>query len=261
MEIVEAASFSKTGNEADNEDAFVITEDYVAVIDGVSAIDPRGSDLSPGRIAAQTLVEAIRNLRGPLDPEQIVKHMHAAIAEVSGDRGSVAATCAVLDIESQRVVRVGDIRLGLGGAFDNPFTLWEDDAALARAALLRCHLARGAAVDDLRSDDPGQRMIRPLMRASVHLRNRDDAPYGFGVIDGTDTPSDFVGVFRATADTEVVLATDGYITPMPTLADSEARLRGAIESDPLRIGPPGGLAGVLPSHVSFEDRTYVRVRF
>lgn len=261
MEIVEAASFSKTADEADNEDAFVITDEYVAVIDGVSSIEPGSSDLSPGRIAAQTLVEAIRDLRGPMEPEQIVKHMHAAIAEVSGDHGSVAATCAVLDIESQRVIRVGDVRLGIGGAFDNPLTLWEDDAALARAALLRCHLARGTTVDDLRGDDPGQRMILPLMRESVHLRNRDDEPYGFGVIDGTGTPSDFVGVFRATTDTEVVLATDGYITPMPTLADSEARLKGAIESDPLRVGPPGGLAGVMPGHASFEDRTYVRVRF
>ena len=261
MEIVEAASCSRTGNEADNEDAFVITDQYVAVIDGTSSTEALGSDLSPGRIAAQALVEVVRDLRGSSDPQDIMQQMHAAIGDVSGGDESVAAACAVLDVESRRMMRVGDIRIGVGGVFDNPLTLWEDDAALARAALLRCHLARGDGVDGLRDNDLGRSMILPLIRQAVHLRNRDDVPYGFGAIDGTRTPPEMVGVFRVASDMEVVLATDGYPTPMPTLADSEERLRATIESDPLRIGPPGGLAGVPLGHASFEDRTYVRVRF
>ena len=69
-----------------------------------------------------------------------------------------------------------------------------------------------------------------------------------------------IDVFDIPEGAEVILATDGYCDPRPTLADSERAPAEAIGQDPLRIGPPPGTKAVKPGHISFDDRTYVRVK-
>ena len=258
MEVTEAATFSKTGDESENEDAFLVTDELVAVFDGVTEADPQGDGPTPGRSAVQALVEATRSLDLSMPAGEIIAYLHETVAGVADGSEGIGAMGAILDVKSKRIMRVGDIRIGIDGMFDNPFTIWEDDAAMARSTLLRCCLANGQSVDELRANDPGRQMILPLIRASVHLRNREQ-PYGFAVLDGSFTPKTMTSVSRVREGMEVVLATDGYFNPRSSLVESERALRSAVAADPLRLGPPGGLAGVGPGHISFGDRTYVRV--
>jgi hypothetical protein len=58
---------------------------------------------------------------------------------------------------------------------------------------------------------------------------------------------------------EIVLATDGYPTAMPSLAESEAFLSGLLAADPLCIGPLRSTKGVARQASSFDDRAFVRV--
>ena len=61
--------------------------------------------------------------------------------------------------------------------------------------------------------------------------------------------------------TEVVLATDGYPTPAPTLTQAEAELAALLARDPLRIEKAApGTKGRRPGHASYDDRAYVRLR-
>ena len=257
FEIVEAASHSKTGDEALNEDAFVESGDFVAVFDGETN---KGAPLlpSPGRQAAQALTCAVEDLPRSSDPSVVVKHLQAAVAS-AGDGRSVAAVGAVLDVGSRRLIRVGDIAVGIAGQFHFRHKRVDEIAASARAALLQSCLLDGCELEELLADDPGRKMILPLLQASQSWRNQADSAYGFASLDGGTTPDALIDVFDIPRNAEVIMATDGYLDPRSTLRESEEVLVRLIEADPLRIGSPPGTKGVLPGNASFDDRTYVRV--
>jgi len=60
--------------------------------------------------------------------------------------------------------------------------------------------------------------------------------------------------------TEVVLDSDGYLSPAPTLRDPEAELSASLAADPLRIGVHASTKAPPAGANSFDDRTYVRLR-
>ena len=162
----------------------------------------------------------------------------------------------------RRIVRVGDVAVSINGAFDMGHKRVDTVAAACRAALLQSMLDDGATICDLQaSNDPGREMILPLLRAQAVWRNQPQSEYGFGSLDGTATPAEMIDVFDVPLEAEVVIATDGYIEPRSTLAFSEQTLANTLAKDPLRIGPPPGTKGVMLGHGSFDDRTYLRLRF
>ena len=260
FEVIEAVSYAKTGDEALNEDAYVVGDGLLAVFDGETNKGPTAVP-TPGRRAAQSLVCSVRDLPRTDDPTTIVKHLQVAVAEASGNGEAVAAVGAVLDVHWRRLIRVGDVAVGINGEFQLKRKLIDEIAAASRAALLRSRLLDGCDIDELRADDPGREMILPLLRASTVWRNRVDSAYGFASLDGGVTPTEMIDVFDIDDGMEIIIATDGYKDPRPTLSESEETLTRLIAEDPLQLGPPPGTKGVLPGHRSFDDRTYVRVRF
>ncbi len=257
-EFVEAVSYAKNGDDALNEDAFVIENDIVAVFDGETN---KGSPVvpSPGNQAVQALVHAVEDLPRSSDPSVVVKHLQAAVASVGGGP-SVAAVGAVLDVCSRRLIRVGDVAVGIAGEFHLRRKLVDEVAAAARAAMLHSCLLDGRDLEELLVEDPGRKMILPLLRASRSWRNRADSAYGFASLDGGTTPDVLIDVFDIDRGAEVIMTTDGYTDPRSTLRESEEVLARSIRDDPLRIASPPGTKGVLPGNNSFDDRTYVRVK-
>ena len=158
------------------------------------------------------------------------------------------------------MVRIGDVSVCVGGEFHQARKQIDDIAGAARATLLYSLLRSGADVDVLRATDPGREMILPLLRAAAAWRNAEDTELGFAAIDGTTTPASMIDVFEVPAGAEVILATDGYLDVRPCLDQTEEVHAKQVRSDPLRLGPPPGTKGILPGSLSFDDRTYVRVR-
>lgn len=261
FEVIEVRSVAKSGVPDLNEDSYAVTDFVAAVFDG--ATDKNESPPpTPGRLAAVALAERVAEISDDCHPEALVKELHAAVAPLAADHCEPTAVAAVVvvHVPSRKVIRVGDVAVGVNGAFDIPRKRIDEIAAAARAALLEARLAAGASVADLMEADPGREMILPLLREARQWRNRPDAPYGFAAIDGVETPAAMIDVFDIPPRSEVVLATDGYVSPQPDLAASERALAESIHRDPLRLGPPPGTKGVRPGHISFDDRTYLRMR-
>ena len=104
-------------------------------------------------------------------------------------------------------------------------------------------MLNGASVDELLRDDPGRKLIRPIVEGQHAFRNlASSSPLAFGAIDGH----------------EVVLVTDGYFTPAPSLAAAERQLREVLATDPLLIGEFASTKGWVPGSDSYDDRAYVR---
>jgi hypothetical protein len=101
--------------------------------------------------------------------------------------------------------------------------------------------------------------VQELLRALVGLRNRPDQRYGYGALDGQAVPDLFVEIMPVPDGVrEVVITSDGYPTPAPTLAESERLLAERLARDPLMLDPPE-TKGKRPAANSFDDRAYLRV--
>ena len=257
MRVIETFTASKRWDESLNEDAFVVTDHIAAVFDGETNkgahVDP-----SPGRLTAQACAKTVAGLESGFDPVEIVAALHEAVRLLDAGPGA-AASGAVLDAAAGLVVRVGDVAVGVDGSFDMGSKPSDPIAAAARSALTAALSAQGASADELRADDPGRRMVMPLLLAQRVWRNVPDARWGFGVIDGTATPFELIDVFRVPDGAEVVLASDGYADPRPTLAESEAVLSEALKRDPLCVTEMPSTKGIAAGAVSFDDRTYLRI--
>lgn len=121
----------------------------------------------------------------------------------------------------------------------------------ARAALLLCRLVQGDIVARLAVTDPGRAMVTSLLKAQNVLAN----------LDARRVPRRYLDVLELDETvTEVVLASDGYLSPGPTLGDAEDELSASLAADPLRIGLRASTKAAPAGGNSFDDRTYVRLR-
>ncbi|WP_164837421.1 hypothetical protein [Streptomyces sp. B29(2018)] len=258
---------------AANEDELLCTDaGVVAVIDG--ATDKSGRDyggLSGGARAAQRVRDTLTTMAHNTAPAQAVELVTAALAElrtewsVPADDPVAPSAVAGVFVPSLRVIwRVGDVHVALrrGPQWTVlPATKRIDDVlAGTRAAYTHCLIAGGWSEEEIAAQDPGRKVILPVLEQQGRLGNRP-GPFGYGVLDGTPVPADLVEVLPVTDDVaEIVMASDGFLSPAATLAEATAELREAIAQDPLRIGMNPGTKGVKPGAASFDDRTYARLR-
>lgn len=256
-----------------NEDELLHTDaGLVAVIDG--ATDKSGRNyggLTGGARAAQCVRDTLARMAPDTAPAEAVKLITAALAELrsqwdipAGDPVAPSAVAAVFAPSLRVVWRVGDVHVALrrGAKWTVLSAAKRIDDVLAgtRAAYTHCMIADGRSDEEIAAQDPGRGVILPVLKQQGRLANRP-GPFGYGLFDGTPVPADFVEVIPVEGDvTEIVMASDGFLSPAATLARAEAELQGAIAQDPLRIGVNPGTKGVKPGAVSFDDRTYVRVR-
>jgi hypothetical protein len=270
MDIIEWHTESR-GPHDHNEDAVVITASHVAVIDGATDIgDRRYLGMTPGRFAMEALREAIADLPAEATADEAIERLSAVLLEKEMQarmppEARVRPTAAVACFSAARreLWRVGDVLVRVGGIISVPHTTLDTWAAGARAAYDRGLLALGSPVDEIAVHDPGREIVLPILHLQTKFQNdpADFAEFGRGAIDGRPVPKRFREVWSATPGSEVVIATDGYLTPAPTLAQAEAELADVLTRDPLRIDAARpGTKGRKPGATSFDDRAYVRLR-
>ncbi len=256
FEVIEALSIAKSGEDGLNEDAYVITDQVVAVFDG--ATDKSGANApAPGRRMAQ----ALRRAAGEWDADTQAAELLGCLNAVARDVGEGEAVGALLHAPSRTLLRVGDVSVGIDGVVDVPTKLLDAELSRERAELLIAALDRGASVDELRENDLGRAAIVDRLREQSRWCNDPTHRYGYAAFCGAKPVPDAMTEWFDVADAEeIVLASDGYVCPQSTLEASEKLLAELVAHDPLRIEPPPGTKGVMPGNVSFDDRTYVRVR-
>ncbi|MGI5292691.1 hypothetical protein ACQEVF_56600 [Nonomuraea polychroma] len=278
--VAEHAVIPKAGGQG--EDRLVVLDDRdgvycVAVIDGVT--DKSGRDfggMSGGARAAERVAETLAQLSPDASPVETVEAMTSGLMTLrrewsitADDLLAPAAVAAVAWPRQQVMWRVGDVHIAVGCGSSGDVR-WRHhvgdkliDTVLAgtRAAYLHCLLIQGQRVEDLAAADPGRALIRPVLERQAALANRDDAgPFGYGLLDGRPVPERFIETFPLSDDAcEVVLASDGYLSPAATLAEAEAELRASLQADRLRIRDHAATKGVAASAGSFDDRAYVRL--
>lgn len=246
-------------SEATCEDGMVITDDFIAVIDGSTSKTPKqlNPDMRNGRYAMMLVSQYIQEELGAAatveDFCQGVTHyiynkVYAplGVAERLGLHPEERLTAsAILYSRARREVwMVGDCQAIIGGKLYENGKPYEKEIAEKRASLIRQGMAPAEA----------RKQIEPLLvEAMLEGQNKS-----YAVIDGFPIYREGVAVVSVPETSEVVLASDGYPFLKPTLAESEEALAKQIAHDPQNICSFFATKGIEEGNKSFDDRAYVR---
>jgi hypothetical protein len=250
------------------EDVAAVAGAFAVVLDGVTSKDRsvyRGT--TGGRFAAEVVLSALETLDPDVSARECVDTVTQTLADaIIAERGTPAkhppgTQLAVYSPYRRELWQVGDVRARVGDVELPLYAPPTDDIVGAfRAALISALLLEGTAVEELATVDPARDAILPLLAHQDAFANLPvPHQYGYGVINGVAVPDHHLHVTPVPAGSEVVLATDGYLAAVGSLADAERELAAYTARDPLMIGEHRGLR---PANASgaFDDRAWLRLR-
>lgn len=287
MKIIESSIIGKKSPEA-CEDGMVVTDDFIAVIDGSTSKTPKhlNPDMKNGRYAMMLISEYIREeLKADASVDDFCQGVTAYIYNKVYEKLGVeerlkkhpeerlTASAILYSRTRNEVWMVGDCQAIIAGKLYENGKPYEQEIARKRVELIEQGLSPAEA----------RKQIEPLLiKAMLSGQNQT-----YTVIDGFPiyregvkvvSVSDFCSVqdsvpasdsvpcsdSASASDTipssssEIVLASDGYPFLKPTLAASEAALAEQIANDPQNIHSFIATKGIVEGNKSFDDRTYIR---
>jgi hypothetical protein len=272
--VEEQLILGKTGKEEDCEDALYIGPHFIAVIDGAtSKTDRRWNGETGGRAAAHLLKALFDHVPYDATLQQTLDLMTAAIHQFYEDHDAVEAVKAepvqrliasvgIISFHHREVWFVGDCQCLLNKTHVFPSLHWDKVTSEARAMFLETEILRGATVEELRHHDTGREFIMPLLERQPLFQNNPDAgEYQYSVVDGFPISLAQV-MIQPIADVveTIVLASDGYPVLKDSLEASEQALQEILRDDPLLFRKHKSTKGLKEGYISYDDRTYVKVR-
>ncbi len=289
FEIGERLVVSKTGRPETCEDLTFANDNFVAVIDGVSAKSKRmwpvenGGELTGGQMAPRLIAEALSELppnATHIEAIQAINEKISARYEADGlletvkndEREAMMATAAVLNVQRREIWLFGDGQALIGDKpFTNPNKMDEVTSEL-RSRIVQGLLDAGfsgeeivlMAHDPLHNTpvDPGRAAGFDLDRLKTLMQNKEgEEHFPLAVITGLHFPESLIRVTTIPEGvTKITLASDGYPEVRGNLRETEALLDYVHKEDPLMIR----LAKAVrpnnpPPALSHDDRTYAEV--
>ena len=267
MKILEQSVIPKSPAKK-SEDGIVVTNNFIAVIDGSTSKTQRRHCpwMSNGRYAMQIVSRYIRRMPADISCQQFCKGVTRAVARhywlrfpkqrmAEHPEERLTASAVIYSRRRHEVWLVGDCHCLIGNQYyDNPKP-YEQPLAEMRAKKVREMLGAGVAQHDLlQSHDPAREVMIPTMLEDMKNQN-----ITYPVIDGFPIPQHLVPVITLNFQPwDIVLASDGYPFLEPTLAASEARLEEQRKNDPLNIGQFKATKAFVEGNNSFDDRSYIR---
>ena len=278
MKIIESSIIGKKSPEA-CEDGMVVTDDFIAVIDGSTSKTPKhlNPDMKNGRYAMMLISEYIREeLKADASVDDFCQGVTAYIYNKVYEKLGVeerlkehpeerlTASAILYSRTRNEVWMVGDCQAIIDGKLYENGKPYEEKIARKRVELIEQGLSPAEA----------RKQIEPLLiEAMLSGQNQN-----YTVIDGFPIYREGVKVVAlktkpasssietyfqeqtkpVSSPNEVVLASDGYPFLKPTLAASEAALAEQIANDPQNIRSFIATKGIVEGNKSFDDRTYIR---
>lgn len=287
MKIIESSIIGKKSQEV-CEDGMVVTDDFIAVIDGSTSKTPKhlNPDMKNGKYAMMLISEYIREeLKADASVDDFCQGVTAYIYNKVYEKLGVeerlkehpeerlTASAILYSRTRNEVWMVGDCQAIIDGKLYENGKPYEEKIARKRVELIEQGLSPAEA----------RKQIEPLLiEAMLSGQNRtytviDGFPIyqeGVKVVSVSDSCSvqDTVPVSDSVpcsdsvsasgtifvSSSEIVLASDGYPFLEPTLAASEAALAEQIANDPQNIHSFIATKGIVEGNKSFDDRTYIR---
>lgn len=287
MKIIESSIIGKKSPEA-CEDGMVVTDDFIAVIDGSTSKTPKhlNPDMKNGRYAMMLISEYIREeLKADASADEFCQGVTAYIYNKVYEKLGVeerlkehpeerlTASAILYSRTRNEVWMVGDCQAIIGGKLYENGKPYEAKIARKRVELIEQGLSPAEARKQIeplliKAMLSGQNQTYtvidgfPIYREGVKVVSVSDSSSVQDSVPASDSVpcSDSVSASGTipSSSSEIVLASDGYPFLKPTLAASEAALAEQIANDPQNIHSFIATKGIVEGNKSFDDRTYIR---
>lgn len=287
MKIIESSIIGKKSQEA-CEDGMVVTDDFIAVIDGSTSKTPKhlNPDMKNGRYAMMLISEYIREeLKADASVDDFCQGVTAYIYNKVYEKLGVeerlkkhpeerlTASAILYSRIRNEVWMVGDCQAIIAGKLYENGKPYEEKIARKRVELIEQGLSPAEArkqIEPLLIEAmlSGQNQTYtvidgfPIYREGVKVVSVSDSSSVQDSVPASDSVpcSDSVSASDTipSSSSEIVLASDGYPFLEPTLAASEAALAEQIANDPQNIHSFIATKGIVEGNKSFDDRTYIR---
>ena len=290
MDIIESSIIGKKSPEA-CEDGMVVTDDFIAVIDGSTSKTPKhlNPDMKNGRYAMMLISEYIREeLKADASVDDFCQGVTAYIYNKVYEKLGVeerlkehpeerlTASAILYSRTRNEVWMVGDCQAIIDGKLYENGKPYEQEIARKRVELIEQGLSPAEArkqIEPLLIEAmlSGQNQTYtvidgfPIYREGVKVVSVSDSCSVQDSVPASDSvPCSYSVSASGTifvSSSEIVLASDGYPFLKPTLAASEAALAEQIANDPQNIHSFIATKGIVEGNKSFDDRTYIRFSF
>lgn len=287
MKIIESSIIGKKSQEA-CEDGMVVTDDFIAVIDGSTSKTPKhlNPDMKNGRYAMMLISEYIREeLKADASVDEFCQGVTAYIYNKVYEKLGVeerlkehpeerlTASAILYSRTRNEVWMVGDCQAIIAGKLYENGKPYEEKIARKRVELIEKDLSPAEArkqIEPLLIEAmlSGQNQTYtvidgfPIYREGVKVVSVSDSSSVQNSVPASDSVpcSDSISASDTipSSSSEIVLASDGYPFLKPTLAASEAALAEQIANDPQNIRSFIATKGIVEGNKSFDDRTYIR---
>lgn len=287
MKIIESSIIGKKSPEA-CEDGMVVTDDFIAVIDGSTSKTPKhlNPDMKNGRYAMMLISEYIwEELKADASVDDFCQGVTAYIYNKVYEKLGVeerlkehpeerlTASAILYSRTRNEVWMVGDCQAIIAGKLYENGKPYEEKIARKRVELIEQGLSPAEArkqIEPLLIEAmlSGQNQTYtvidgfPIYREGVKVVSVSDSSSVQDSVPASDSVpcSDSASASGTipSSSSEIVLASDGYPFLKPTLAASEAALAEQIANDPQNIRSFIATKGIVEGNKSFDDRTYIR---
>ena len=291
MKIIESSIIGKKSPEA-CEDGMVVTDDFIAVIDGSTSKTPKhlNPDMKNGRYAMMLISEYIREeLKADASVDDfcqgVTVYIYNKVYEKLGveerlkehPEERLTASAILYSRTRNEVWMVGDCQAIIDGKLYENGKPYEQEIARKRVELIEQGLSPAEArkqiepllikamlsgqnrtytvIDGFPIYREGVKVVSVSDSCSVQDSIQDSVPASDSV-PCSDSVSASGTIFVSSS--EIVLASDGYPFLEPTLAASEVALAEQIANDPQNIHSFIATKGIVEGNKSFDDRTYIR---
>lgn len=287
MKIIESSIIGKKSPEA-CEDGMVVTDDFIAVIDGSTSKTPKhlNPDMKNGRYAMMLISEYIREelkVDASVDDfcQGVTAYIYNKVYEKLGveerlkehPEERLTASAILYSRTRNEVWMVGDCQAIIAGKLYENGKPYEQEIARKRVELIEQGLSPAEARKQIeplliKAMLSGQNQTYtvidgfPIYREGVKVVSVSDSSSVQDSVPASDSVpcSDSASASDTipSSSSEIVLASDGYPFLKPTLAASEAALAEQIANDPQNIRSFIATKGIVEGNKSFDDRTYIR---
>ena len=291
MKIIESSIIGKKSQEA-CEDGMVVTDDFIAVIDGSTSKTPKhlNPDMKNGRYAMMLISEYIREeLKADASADDFCQGVTAYIYNKVYEKLGVeerlkehpeerlTASAILYSRTRNEVWMVGDCQAIIDGKLYENGKPYEQEIARKRVELIEQGLSPAEARKQIeplliKAMLSGQNQTYtvidgfPIYREGVKVVSVSDSCSVQDSVQDSVPASDSVPCSDSVSasgtisvsSSEIVLASDGYPFLEPTLAASEVALAEQIANDPQNIHSFIATKGIVEGNKSFDDRTYIR---
>lgn len=266
VEIIESFIIGKRADQGLNEDGLVVTDNYIAVVDGASSA-ASFDGVSGGLLAKNIIVSGLETMKNIEDGFEVISRLNELLHQAQNDYPEseidpskrMFASLIIYNINTRQIWNYGDCPFAVNGVLHQYDKKIDTLNADIRSFVIQYALETGKSVEDILHNDLGAKAIKPMLDYQNTFANKV-SEYGYPILDGYGLCSELFEIIDVVPGDEVILATDGYPKICPTLAESEMELARLLKSDPLCIGENRAVKCRYEGLDSFDDRCYIRFK-